>query len=329
MPTLLLFGANSISLQAVKSAAALGFSTAVMADAVQAEKAASEAEAAGIEIISAKDYRDLPLQAWLAEPEETLAISIGAPWFFDKDFLENQLQGRMLNLHGTHLPRSRGGTLFSWQIMSGQRTGICLLQQMTERLDAGPVVEYEEFIYPANCRKPVDFIKYYETKNQAFLQHFIQKWLKNKKITPVAAQPEYLSTYWPRLRADVHGWLDWNWPAQEIERFICAFDEPYPGARCRWREQEIVVRDAWSQGLDGRTHPFQWGIVTRHNGQWLNVAANGAELLLATVHDTNGKSLMADIRVGDRLYSSLADLELAMQRVLKTADGLQLQSKKR
>ena len=186
----------------------------------------------------------------------------------------------------------------------------------------------EEFIYPAHCRKPVDFIQVYEEKNTAFLKNFLPKWVRNEDGTPLAAQPEYLSTYWPRLRADVHGWLDWNWPATELERFICAFDEPYSGARCRWRGQEIILRDAWAQSLDGHTHPFQWGIVTRNNGQWLNVAAQGGELLLRTVHDLNGLDRLPSIRPGDRLCSSAADLEKAQQRVVKTAKGLEIQQKK-
>ena len=328
MPNLILFGATPLSLQAATYAAAQGFSTIIMADTTQAEKISKAAELAGIAITSAKNYQDLPLQPWLQNPEETLAISIGAPWFFDKKFLENTLHGKLLNLHGTHLPRGRGGTLFSWQIMSGQRTGMCLLHLMTEVLDAGPVVDCEEFIYPAHCRKPVDYIQCYEEKNLAFLQGFILNWLKNKMIAPIAGQPEYLSTYWPRLRSDVHGWLDWSWAAQEIERFICAFDTPYPGARCRWRDQEIILRDAWSQALDGHSHPFQWGIVTRNNGQWLNVAANGGELLLECVRDESGKSLMLDIKPGDRLYSSAGDIEQALERVVKTEGGLELQRKK-
>ncbi len=325
MPSFFLFGANNLSLQTATFAAAHGFSTALFADAAQAEKMSVPAAKAGIEIIQANDYRKLPVQQWLQKPSETLAISIGAPWFFDKGFLENTLHDRLLNLHGAHLPKGRGGTLFSWQIMSGQRAGICLLHKMTEAIDAGPVVAQEEFIYPAHCRKPLDYIQCYEGKNLDFLQKFTLKWLKNKEIKTIAAQPEYLSTYWPRLKADLHGWLDWSWSVADIERFICAFDEPYPGARCRWRGQEIILRSAWSQALDGHTHPFQWGIVTRNNGQWLNVAASGGELLIESVSNSAGKNLIHEILPGDRLYSSHSDLEQARRRWQKTGKGFEMQ----
>ncbi len=329
MPNLLFFGANPISLKVAVFAREIGFDCAIMADKAQVEKMAKAAEQTETEVIAAENPADFPLAKWMEKGERTLAISIGAPWFFDKVFLEESMGGKMLNLHGTHLPRSRGGTLFSWQIMSGQRTGMCLLHQMTEALDAGEIIDFEEFIYPAHCRKPVDFIQYYEVKNIAFLKHFLAKWGAGAIGLPLAAQPEYLSTYWPRLRADVHGWLDWSWPSTELERFICAFDEPYGGARCRWRGQEIIIRDAWAQSLDGHTHPFQWGLVTRNNGQWLNVAAQGGELLLCSVSDQDGLDLLPLIKPGDRLFSSPTDLEKALQRVVKTAEGLKIQKKKR
>jgi methionyl-tRNA formyltransferase len=326
MPSLLFFGANPISLQVAGFARQQGFEVALMADTAQAEKMAEAAKAVEIEIFAAAKPEALPVENWVEGSERALAISIGAPWFFDKGFLEKRMRGLTLNLHGTHLPRARGGTLFSWQIMSGQRTGICLLHQMTEALDAGEVVDFEEFIYPAHCRKPVDFMQVYEGKNIAFLQKFLAKWVSNRLEKPHVAQPEYLSTYWPRLRADVHGWLDWHWPTGDLERFICAFDEPYGGARCRWRAQEIIVREAWAQSLDGLTHPFQWGLVTRNNGQWLNVAANGGELLLCSVRDTKGGDLLPSIRPGDRLYTSPSDLEKAQQRLLRTSNGMELQA---
>jgi len=328
MLNLLFFGANPISLQVADFARQQGFESAIMADFAQIDKMGNAAEQAAIDLVAAEKPEDLPVEKWINNSDRTLAISIGAPWLFDKAFLEERMGGSLLNLHGTHLPRSRGGTLFSWQILSGQRTGICLLHQMTEALDAGAVVDYEEFIYPAHCRKPLNFIQHYEEKNVAFLKRFLAKWAKNELGTPLAVQPEYLSTYWPRLRADIHGWLDWNWTASDLERFICAFDEPYGGARCRWREKEIIVRDAWAQCQDGHTHPFQWGLVTRNNGQWLNVAAKSGELLLCSVCDLKGRDLLPSIRPGDRLFSSPADLEKAQQRVVKTAKGLELQKQK-
>lgn len=328
MPTVLLFGSNHISLRFARCASEAGCDAVVIADAAQCEKVAGAGGLSDARLIAIERPEQLPLEQWLRDGERTLAISIGAPWIFDGAFLEERMGGILLNLHGTHLPRSRGGNLFSWQIMTGQRTGICLLHQMTVAVDAGAVLDCEEFIYPARCRKPADYIQHYESTNVAFLQRFLTKWLRDGVGTPLAAQPEYLSTYWPRLRADVHGWLDWTWPSAELERFICAFDDPYGGARCRWRGQEVIVRDAWAQSLDGRTHPFQWGQVTRNNGQWLNVAAQGGELLLCSVRDLEGRDLLPAIRPGDRLFSSAADLDAALRRVVKTEAGLKVQGPK-
>ena len=325
MPQLLLFGLNPISLQTATFAAQQGFDCTVIADARQQENWRDAATQSGLKVISTEKPADLPLEEWLKQTDRTLAISIGAPWFFEQKWLERFSGSTLLNLHGTHLPRSRGGNLFSWQILSGQRSGVCLLHQLTATLDAGPVVDFEEFIYPAQCRKPADYIDWYETKNVAFLKQFLAKWVRNEVGTPAGAQAEYLSTYWPRLRADLNGWVDWNWPLLELERFVCAFDEPYGGARCRWRGKEIILREAWAQSQDGHTHPFQWGIVTRNNGKWLNVAVQGGELLICSVGDLKGTDLLPSVRPGDRLYSNPSDLEKARQRVIKTPKGLEIQ----
>jgi methionyl-tRNA formyltransferase len=253
--------------------------------------------------------------------KQALVISIGAPWILDEETLQTVFRENILNLHGTHLPKERGGTLFSWQILSGKHAGICLLHQMTGKIDQGPVVAYEEFIYPSSCRKPIDFINFYNQKNIAFLQEFIKSYIPGSK-PECSTQPEYLSSYWPRLLAPVNGWIDWSWKAIELERFICAFDAPYGGARCRWNNQVVILREAYSQASDGYSHPFQQGLVYRNNGKWLNVAVREGELLICNVSDEEGKDLLPEINVGDRFYILPEDKVNSMQRVVKTKEGL-------
>ena len=251
---------------------------------------------------------------------EPLLLSYGAPWIIKKGILENVFRNKLLNIHGTRLPRERGGTLFSWQILSGQRTGMALIHKMTEKLDEGPIVAHEEFIYPASCRKPIDYLAFYEEKNLEFLKAFIQSF--QNVPHQLLAQPEYLSTYWPRLLASVHGWINWSWSVTEIERLICAFDDPYAGARCRWNNMIVLIKDTWAQATDGYTHPFQNGLVYRNNNKWINVAANGGELLICRITDLDGNDILPQFKTGDRLYTLPTDLTQSYQRVVKTKQGL-------
>ncbi len=328
--TLVFFGASAIPLKIGAWAVENGWDTTIAANSVQMQKKVNgitleqASQAKGIQTFIAEKGTDLKPESLNVDADTAVFISVGSPWIFNESVLD-RFKHRVMNLHGTHLPKYRGGTLFSWQILTGQRTGMCLLHQMTAGIDDGPVLSYEEFIYPAQCRLPKDFIAVYEQKNTEFTIDFLAKYTGH--LLP-QGQPEYLSTYWPRLRADVHGWINWDWTNTEIERQICAFDDPYGGARCRFQNKTVIIREAWAQSTDGYTHPFQHGLVYRNNGKWLSVAAKGGELLICSITDEEGNSMMDKIQAGDRLFTSPDDLMLAKQRVVKSAQGLVLQHQK-
>ncbi len=271
-----------------------------------------------IPLIIADKAEDIQLDNQTAT-DECMFLSYGAPWILSNDVIQNTFYGNLLNIHGTRLPKDRGGNIFTWQILSGQKTGMCLVHQMTEKIDEGPVVAWNEFIYPAFCRIPVDFISHYEKMNL----HFIKEFIQNGDTSPNkhSSQPEYLSSYWPRVLAPVHGWINWELEASDIEKTICAFDKPYGGARCRWNNQVVILRDTYSQAADGRTHPFQHGLVYRNNSKWINVCVKGGELLICDIRDENGNDLLPKIKPGDRFYSLPEDIISTYQRVVKQKDG--------
>ncbi len=327
---LVLFGAAQIPLGIATWAVENGWDTTIAANSAQMGKKIKgvtikdAAESIGIKTVTIEKAADVTPQALNANAETALFISAGSPWIFNEVILE-RFKHRVVNLHGTRLPKDRGGTLFSWQILTGQKTGMCLLHQMTAGIDDGPILTYEEFIYPAHCRLPKDYVDVYEQKNTEFIINFVANY--NGQITP-QIQPEYLSTYWPRLRADVHGWINWDWDFVEIERQICAFDEPYGGARCRFQNKMVIVRNAWGQSTDGYTHPFQHGLVYRNNGKWISVAAKGGELLICSIKDEEGNDIMPLIKPGDRLFTHPDDLMETKKRVVKSAKGLAVQGEK-
>jgi len=187
---------------------------------------------------------------------------------------------------------------------------MCVLHKLTPGIDDGPIIAYEEFIYPP-FRKPSEYMAFYEEMNFNFLSNVLEKMIKGVELKPLA-QPEYLSSYWPRLKADVNGWINWNWTAQEIERFICAFDDPYDGARARLNGEIVILKNTYYQAVDGYTHPFQNGIIYRDNGKWINVAVQGGELLVCDLQNKLGKR--PQFKVGDRLYSTHEDISNGKSR---------------
>jgi hypothetical protein len=84
----------------------------------------------------------------------------------------------------------------------------------------------------------------------------------------------------------------------------------------------VLIKDTWAQATDGYTHPFQNGLVYRNNNKWINVAANGGELLICRITDLDGNDILPQFKTGDRLYTLPTDLTQSYQRVVKTKQGL-------
>jgi len=259
--------------------------------------------------------------AWF--PQD-LGISVGAPWIFSRSFLNSFPKERMLNLHGSHLPLFRGGNLFSWYVLNKVRVGVCLIHHISLAPDQGDVIKYREFLYPASCRKPIDYMESYEIHNKIFLREFVSSIVKGAEDLRGHHQPEYLSTYWPRLKSDLNGWINWDWKGSDVELFISAFDDPYAGAITTWRSRQVSIKNVFYQP-GNNYHPFQYGIVIRNNQNWLTVAVEGGELIITEI-SAAGFSILDQIKPGDRLATPQGKLDLAKKRVLKGADGLQFQT---
>ena len=251
----------------------------------------------------------------------TMGISIGAAWILGKQFIE-KFNGKLVNVHGTRLPQNRGGANFSWQILNNNRLGFCLIHLLDEGIDTGLILKYAEFFYPNSCRTPNDYMYLYCEQNEKFLTEFISELQKQKEIVEIN-QPEYFSTYWPRISSKHHGFIDWNWNLQQIESFICAFDNPYDGATTFINDKQVFLKNCIIDKNDGTFHPFQKGIVYKKSTNSLFIATEHGTLIVGTVLDTNNADIYHEIQLGDRFYTPVALIEKAKQyRAFYTSKGL-------
>jgi len=244
-------------------------------------------------------------------------VSLGAPWIFRPDFI-GRFEGRLLNLHSTPLPRFRGGASFSWMILSGVRAGASVLHQVEAGLDTGPVVLRRDFEYPGSCRIPRDYIARTAAVDRELLADFTAR-LGAGEAFPLRPQDHAASTYFPRLHTPTHGHVDWSWSAEEIERFVCAFDAPYPGAATSLDGR--LVRLSGCRRVDAETHhPFLSGIVVRVHEGVSFVAASGGTLAFDRLADQDGRPVLP--APGRRLRTPAPLLEAARgARIVYDADG--------
>ncbi len=245
----------------------------------------------------------------------TLGIGLGEVWSFQKDLID-RFGGRLLDFMGIRLPRYRGGAHYSWQILRRNRIGCCNLQIINEEMiqgvfDSGEIVKTKEYFFPASARTPRDYFDHAVKEEVAFLEEFIGEVGAGKDFSLTRVQ-ENFSLYFPRLYTLKHGWIDWTWNGGEIELFICAFDDPYPGASTFLGKKRVFLKDCCFDPDDGLFHPFQAGLVYRKANGALFVAARDGSLIVKKVVGEDGKNIFAGISIGQRLHTPRQRLEEAL-----------------
>jgi len=279
-------------------------------------------KASGIPHIVAESLDTPTVAAFIGETKDTFCLSVSAPWIFKPATIDKLFAGRLFNIHGAGLPRDRGGGGFSWQIMAGNRIGYGSLHVVDAGVDTGAIVHLEEFLFPHAARAPADYFAYAYARYVAFLGEILLKARSGSVSFAALAQPEHVSTYWPRLHTETHGWIDWGWEAAALERFICAFDDPYAGAQTTWNGTKVHLKKASLHLQDGIFHPYQAGVVYRKALRWMCVAAAGGNLIVERVVAGDGADLFDTIKVGDVFSTPQADLDKSRQRIAYTAKGL-------
>jgi methionyl-tRNA formyltransferase len=130
-----------------------------------------------------------------------------------------------LNLHASLLPRWRGAAPIQAAIAAGDnKTGITLMY-MDEGLDTGDILLKSEIEIGPQDTSGSLHDRLAQIAPDTLAEALI---LLGQNRAPRIPQENALATYAPKLERE-HGRIDWNEPADIIERKIRAFN-PWPGA---------------------------------------------------------------------------------------------------
>jgi methionyl-tRNA formyltransferase len=278
-------------------------------------------EARGLRIVEVATLTVATLSDLGVDLARAIGFSFGAAWIIRQDVID-LLDGRLYNLHGARLPQDRGGASVSWQILRGNRYGYALLHRMDAGVDTGEILAYKEFVYDDGSR-PIDYQRRLVRETLALLRRLTPQLLAGSEPAPIS-QPPYLSSYWPRLNTEIHGWIDWSWSGLDIVRFIAAFDEPYAGAHTQLDGRTVHLKSCELDTSDGPFHPFQAGLIYRVSGDYAAVCATTGTIAVRRLLDQEGTPLaLDDLRVGDRFFTPAESLERARRtRVQYSPSGL-------
>ncbi len=234
------------------------------------------------------------------------SVSIGSPWIFKKDII-NFFKKKIYNIHGSELPKDKGGGGFSWQILQNKKEGFVKIHFLTEGIDEGNIILSSNF--KIKGLSPFSINEIYIKKASYLFEKLIKKIKSGKKIkgTP---QNKKNSSYWPRLNSEIHGWINWDWEGDKIFTFIKSFGEPYVGAHTLCKREKIYIKNCKFL-KNYNFHPFQYGLIFKIDklGLWVCVK-NGCLLVKKFLFAKKIKTKNFP-KLGDRLYTPQKILEEA------------------
>ena len=221
----------------------------------------------------------------------------------------------LFNLHDSFLPEERGGALNSWRILNDVNTVGATIHLLEEGIDTGAIMFRSKREVMKTLPKPIDYDIAQLECAHVILDQFIDAVISGDTVESIP-QDNDTSLYFPRLYTELNGAINFNWSAVDIEKFVRAFSDPYPGAFTLKNDLKIFI-DEVELVSEGTFHPFCNGrVVTVLEDGAVNVIAGNGMLRIRTVIVDGCKykaSAYLDIR--DVLHTPASILEEALLSV--------------
>ena len=231
------------------------------------------ADELGIEVRTPKTLRNEDEQARFRELNADLAVVAAYGLILPKPILDAPKSG-CINVHASLLPRWRGAAPIQRAILAGDEVSGVTIMQMEEGLDTGPMLQRLTLdIRGKNAGQVTEELA--NLGAQALLD-----WLEHP--TDPEPQPVAGATYASKIDK-TEARIDWNQPAEQIERQVRAFN-PVPGAWFEANGERIKLLEA----AIGNEAPHKPGEVLDDR---LNIAC-GHGYILPTKVQRAGRSPM-------------------------------------
>jgi len=152
------------------------------------------------------------------------------------------------NMHGSLLPRYRGRACVNWAVLKGETQTGATLHVMTEKADAGDILDQEAV--------PIEFTDtaqdvFWKVRDAA-RKVLARTWpLLREGRAPRTPQDESLATTFGRRRPS-DGLIDWNRSALELYNLVRAVTHPFPGAFSFIGERKWFIWKAWPLESGGK-----------------------------------------------------------------------------
>ncbi len=264
---------------------------------------------------------ELPDYDWTGD--DALGLCFGPAWVFS-DAVRACFGRGMINFHPVPAPKYLGGAHYTWQILNGDRTGGCVLQEITKGVNVGPILRSHTFPYSDGARIPQDYFDENDRAGRDFFDRVVRDIHGDVAFPPTPLDDLADNReYYPRLYTVRNAYIDWAWTIAEIARFCDAFDAPYSGAASFLNSAEVRLSDVTVSAKRPDMHPFGAGIVVRRHQDAAWIVVRGGILKVGRVRFDDGADAMGTIKEGSRLLTPRSVLEQAMAfSPIITGDGI-------
>jgi methionyl-tRNA formyltransferase len=238
------------------------------------------------------------LREALAEMRADLAVVVGWYWVIPNDVMDIVPKG-LVGVHGSLLPRYRGGAPLVWAIINGERmTGVTLFK-FDQGIDSGDIIDQRRI--PIG---PEDTIGTLIDRMDVHIQSMLRT-----KIPQLLAGTSHHRHQDPRratycsVRKPDDGLFNWSWSAQRIHDWVRAQTHPYPGAFAKTPEGRTLR--VWRTRIFERPYFGPPGLVARVEGSDAIVTCGSGAIRILSAHLEDGDGIASSVvfKTGMRLAS--------------------------
>ena len=179
---------------------------------------------------------------------------------------------------------------------------------VTDKIDKGDIIFTKDVFISKENDTPIKINECLQRNNRVLLKDFLISYFIKKRQLNIINKMSF-GSYLPRLKSKINGWIDWSLDVYELDRFIGAFEKPYPGAKTMLHGKEVVLRNVQMSCMDSSKHSFENGMVLRNFLNKIVISVKGGSLYVGNVMYKN-KDIMNKIVPGDIFYTNIKKLDL-------------------
>jgi methionyl-tRNA formyltransferase len=242
------------------------------------------AEAHGTPVLQPGSFSDGEAAAELARLAPSVIAVVAYGKLLPPEVLKIPALG-CINIHGSLLPRYRGAAPIQWTVLNGDPTAGVSAMFMSERLDAGDVIDsISTDVLPGETAGEL-FDRLAPLGGELLVRTVGNLLDGTASRTP---QDEEQATYAPPLTKAMSP-VDWNQP---VEQILCRIRglHPWPCATAEWNGVCYKIHKAEAAGSAGTAEP---GTVLQADGDGMTVAAGDGAVSILEIQAPGGKRMRA------------------------------------